>query len=423
MSHGRYKAASKCYYLFDASRKFVLFIMALCLITLSVETVSAQRALPQRTMKWEALAERLVDQLQLEPGEKVISLGHIDMFPELIPHLRYAVMKTGAIDLGVLNTLEEPFPENWDVATLRDGFAKSRAAYIELLKDVDVAIMLPGANPVQPAYGAMQMLLFNEGGARRTIHFHWSQAYSSSGNKVGLMGVTVLPGHSPPPMQVIDQVYQRAVLETDLAALAEHQERFSAAMKNGLVRITSPAGTDISFRIGDRDIIRQNGDASAARMREATAFLTREVELPAGVVRVAPLEVNVTGTVVYPFSAWNGQSVVNARLSFENGKIVNTEADVGAEHLEAELANAPQESLQFREFGLGFNPLLAIPKDIASWIPYFGYGAGIVRLGIGANMELGGAVPGRYYRWRDFLTDATVTIDGAVWVKGGNFVQ
>ena len=88
--------------------------------------------------------------------------------------------------------------------------------------------MLPGANPVQPAYSALQILLFREGGPRRTIHFHWTDVYSSSGNSFGLTGVTVLPGHSPPPMQVIDQVYQRAILETDLAALAEHQARFAS---------------------------------------------------------------------------------------------------------------------------------------------------------------------------------------------------
>jgi hypothetical protein len=58
-----------------------------------------------------------------------------------------------------------------------------------------------------------------------------------------------------------------------------------------------------------------------------------------------------------------------------------------------------------------------------TWIGYYGYGAGIVRLGIGNNGELGGAVSGRYFRWRDLLTDCTVTIDGEVWLKDGKFVR
>jgi len=42
------------------------------------------------------------------------------------------------------------------------------------------------------------------------------------------------------------------------------------------------------------------------------------------------------------------------------------------------------------------------------WIPYYGYGAGVVRLSLGDNSELGGKV-----------TDATVAVDGKVWVKDG----
>jgi hypothetical protein len=383
----------------------------------------AQNPLPQQSMQWRALAERIVEQLQLEPGEKVISLSRPGMFDELIPHLRYAVIEAGGVDLGVIDTLDEPFPEDWDEATLRAGFAASRAAYVELLRDVDAAVMLPGANPVQPAYSALQELLFREGGPRRTIHFHWTDSYSSSGNQVGMTGVTVLPGHSPPPMQVVNAVYQRAVLETDLAALAEHQARFVAALRDAEVRITTPAGTDLRFSVGDRDIIEQNGDASARRMRADAPFLVREVEIPGGVIRVAPVEANVNGIVVYPFSAWNGQSVVNARIEYRNGDIVATGADRGAEHLAAELEAAPAQAHRFREFGLGFNPLLRIPADNASWIPYFGYGAGIVRLGIGNNLELGGAVRGRYFRWRDLLTDATITLDGEAWLVDGEFVQ
>ncbi len=384
---------------------------------------AAQNPLPQHSMQWQALAERIVAQLQLEPGEKVISLGAPGKFAEIVPHLRYAVIKAGGVDLGVIEVMPEPFPEDWDETTLRDGFSAARDAYVELLRDVDAAIMLPGANPVQPAYSALQILLFTEGGPRRTIHFHWTDGYSSSGNQFGMTGVTVLPGHSPPPMQVVDAVYQRAVLETDLAALAEHQAGFAAALRDAEVHITSPAGTDLRFRVGDRAIVQQNGDASAARMREDAPFLVREVEIPGGVVRVAPLEDSVNGVVVYPFSAWDGHSVLNARITYRNGDIVATYADQGAAHIIAELEKAPESARRFREFGLGFNPLLSIPEDYASWIPYFGYGAGIVRLGIGDNMELGGEVRGRYFRWRDLLADATITLDNETWLKDGKFLK
>ncbi|MCU0759557.1 MAG: aminopeptidase [Steroidobacteraceae bacterium] len=383
---------------------------------------AGQPALPQRTMQWQALAARIVAQLQLEPGERVIAVAQPGVFTELVPHLRYEVMKAGGVDLGVLEVLDDPYPEAWDAGLLGRGFIAATAANASLLRDVDAAIMLPGANPVHPAYAAMQRLLREAAGPRRTIHFHWTDPYSSSGNESGLTGINVLPGFPPPPLQVVDRVYQRAVLETDLAALAAHQARFVAALRGALVRVTTPAGTDLRFRIGDRDVIEQNGDASARRMRAGAPFLVREVEIPAGAVRVAPLEDSVEGVVVYPFSAWAGQPVEDARLTLRAGTIVRVEARRGREHLEHELAAAPAEARRFREFGLGFNPLLA-PAATPGWIGYYGYGAGVVRLGLGNNAELGGSVRGRWFRWRDLLTDATVTLDGEPWLQDGRFVR
>jgi hypothetical protein len=65
----------------------------------------------------------------------------------------------------------------------------------------------------------------------------------------------------------------------------------------------------------------------------------------------------------------------------------------GKEAVEAELAQGGEAARSFREFALGCNPELAVP-DGAPWIPYYGYGAGVVRLSLGDNRELGGKVQG-----------------------------
>jgi hypothetical protein len=75
----------------------------------------------------------------------------------------------------------------------------------------------------------------------------------------------------------------------------------------------------------------------------------------------------------------------------------------------------------FREIGLGLNPRLAVP-DRAPWIPYYGYGAGVVRLSLGDNTELGGTVGGNYVRW-NFFTDLTVSVGNTVWVRDGKLLQ
>ena len=370
---------------------------------------SSAPAQPRLTMQWEAMAERLVTQLAPEPGERIVLVARPGQFDALIPPLRYALLRAGAVDLGVIDVVEEPYPEDWDADLLAQGAASARAVWREMLRDVDGAIMLPGARPDHAVYAALQDLLHE--GVGRTIHFHWTRNGSAF----------PLPGQPMPAAAVIDATYQRALLDTDYAALAAAQRRFAAAMRGAEVRVTSPAGTDLRFRIGDRPVNFGDGDASKARTDRGVILIDREIELPAGAVRVAPVEDTVDGVIVFPPSQWDGRPVTGLRLSIEGGRVAGLTAASGQEAAEAELAGVPAEARAFREFALGFNPLLAVPER-NPWIPYYGYGAGIVRLSLGDNSELGGTVTGGYVRW-NFFTDTTVTVGGETWVRDGRLVR
>ena len=286
-----------------------------------------------------------------------------------------------------------------------------REELVPRLRDVDLVVMLPGAYPVHPPYAAMQEVL--QEGRGRTIHFHWAGAYD-------------LNGAAMPIDDRVDALYETALLRTDYRALAVAQRRFEEAMLGATIRVTTPAGTDISFRIGDRPVTKQDGDASAARLADARNLIDREIELPAGAIRVAPIESTVEGTIVFPHSRWNGQQVSGLRLRFERGLVVDVRADSGAEAAIAEMDGAGPAGRAFREFALGFNPLLMISRNddagIEPWIPYYGYGAGVVRLSLGDNTELGGDVSGGYVRW-NFFPDATVTVDDEVWVRDGRLLR
>jgi leucyl aminopeptidase (aminopeptidase T) len=385
----------------------------LVIVAFTATCAAALAAQPRLTLDYPAMATRIVQQLALTPGERVMSIAHSGIFDDLLPHIRYEVMRAGGIDLGVVEVLREPVPESFDAGVLVKGARESRAHYKAMFRDVDAAIMMPGANTSHPAYLAMQDWLKDDltgRRGRRTVHFHWVE----NGSPYPLAGQPL------PSRAAMDATYQRALLDTDYRALGAIERRFADAIKAGEVHITSPAGTDMRFRAGDRPANLQDGDASAARSTRGRVLVDKEIELPAGVVRVAPLEETVEGVIAFPPSQWDGRPVDGLKLRFSRGRVVEVTAASGRDAVEAEMSKAGDAGRAFREIGLGFNPLLAVPER-TPWIPYYGYGTGVVRLSLGDNTELGGKVGGGYVRW-NFFTDLTVTVGGTTWVRHGKLL-
>ena len=381
------------------------------LVVLVVLAGAHSLAQPRLTFDYPAMAKRIVQQLALKPGERVMSIAHPGLFVELLPHIRYEVMRAGGVDLGVVEVLAEPWPESFETPVLIKGARESRSLYKAMFRDVDAAIMMPGANTTHPAYLAMQDWLkddLTEHRGRRTIHFHWLEAGSAY----------PIAGQPLPPRFALDEFYQRALLQTDYQALAAAQRKFADALRSGdEVHISSPLGTDLRFRAGDRPVNLQDGDASQSRAARGKVLVDHEIELPAGAIRVAPIEESVEGVIAFPPSQWDGRPVDGLRLRFSKGRVIEITARSGEDAVEAEMQKAGASGRAFREFALGMNPLLAVPER-QPWIPYYGYGSGVVRLSLGDNTELGGNVAGGYVRW-NFFTDLTVMVGGTTWVRGG----
>ncbi|MFQ5528279.1 MAG: M28 family peptidase [Thermoanaerobaculia bacterium] len=356
---------------------------------------------------YRALARKIVERLALKPREKVLLLCHPTRFQEIVPHLRYEVMKAGGINLGCLQVLPQPFPRGWDRQRVTRGFTQSREAMAEIVRGADALVALPGAWPNQSAYLAAQDVL--RSGHGRIVHFHWLGGYSLSGQQL-------------PVTARLDDTYVRAVLNTDHHSLAEEQRHFAEAARRGELHVTTPAGTDIRFRVGgERPVTIQDGDASANRATQARLLVDREIEIPAGAVRFAPLEPTVEGVIVFPDSYWSGEFVRAPRLVFSRGKVTAISAAGNEDAVRDELRNGGDAARHLRAFALGFNPHLAVPED-DPWVPYYGYGAGVVRLSLGQNSDLGGDVEGEYSRW-NFFIDATVDIDGERWVEEGRLLS
>jgi len=381
----------------------------------SVQTAVAEESEIFESGWWSPMVTRIVQQLELAPGERVFAVGRPELHAELPGLFATAVKAAGGIFVGTLST-EGPYGTDGEARFVERARGADQADLKELLRDVTVGIMLPGPTPADAPYAAMQDLLWEGLGRYRTVHFHWGGAYVVE-DLSWPIGSTA--GAVPTDGAREASLYRRAVLDLDFKALQASQNAFERAARNGEIHVTTPAGTDIRFRIGDRPVNRQDGDVSGTRMSKATILIDREIEFPAGAIRVAPIESTVHGVIVFPRSTWNGKQVDNLSFVFEEGILVSTTAGTNLRAVESELAIAGAKA--FREFGLGFNPLLAVPAD-NPWLPYFGYGAGVVRLSLGNNTELGGTVEGDYVRWNFFL-DATVSIGEDVWVENGQLIQ
>jgi hypothetical protein len=374
-------------------------------ITLVAGVVAGASLSAQSVTDTAGVAADLVARMQLRAGERVLLVAIPGRSDALIPALRHRIVAAGAADLGVLAPIGQP-SESWSTEFTRNA-PKDRAGLATYLATVDLAIMMPGVTAMAPAYAAMQDVLRSNRG--RTIHFHWEGAYALDGS--------VLPVTAERAA-----FYERVLRATDYAALGAAQSAFERAVRGGRVRVTTPAGTDLTFEVRDRPVTKQDGDASAVRAAQGRNLIDREVELPAGAIRVAPVEETVNGRIAFPPGMWGGERVSGLVMRLESGRVVDFVADSGTAGVNRELAQAGDAGRSFREFALGFNPLLAIPETGERWIPYYGYGAGVVRLSLGDNTELGGRVGGGFVRW-NFFTDATVTVGADTWVAGGKLVR
>jgi leucyl aminopeptidase (aminopeptidase T) len=378
-------------------------------LTIFVFLLGAMQSLGEAQMNHEQIAERILTSLHLQPGERVLIRYDPIYFAELVPHLRRGIRSVAAVDLAAVEYVQDAQPlqeipaDKMIRQVQREAHLK---AFTELLNAVDVYLWLP-ADDGRDLYDAEADALrswLKKGGTRRQLHFHW---------KTGSVMADGLAGeHS----ERLDQVYQDA-LNISYEELSSAQDRMIALLRSGKVQVTTPEGTNLSFTIGARPFNKQDGNATAERAQGARIQIDREIELPAGVIRVAPIEDSVNGVMVIPSVRFDQTVCKNLKLQILQGRVTVISAEENEEEAEKALKEAGDVALRFREFGLGMNPRLVIEEG-SNVLPYYGYGAGVVRLSLGDNQELGGNVRGGYVRWF-FFPNATIKAGNKTIVSGG----
>jgi leucyl aminopeptidase (aminopeptidase T) len=221
--------------------------------------------------------------------------------------------------------------------------------------------------------------------------------------------------------RTLSECYDRA-LYLDYAALTAHQRRVIEPLRTSTVAITDPRGTRLTFELRNAHFHVGNGDASKPFIdgyaRPGSAR-DREVELPCGAIRTVDIE-SAEGVVVTPPDVFAGRPVGSLRLEFRKDRITRITSEHHSGWVEALWGADTGDKDRIGEFNLGVSPALRMIPGV-SYIPYYGYGAGIIRLSLGDNTESGGKNRSSYHHWL-FLTDATVTANGRPIVERGELV-
>ena len=344
------------------------------------------------TADYEKCARKIAEALRFQAGESVLLKVDVRLFTKIVTPLRKEIRSSRAFVSGTILSEETPETSTAELSSIR-----------RLFDAADVFIWLPevrqGNTPA--VRQALDEWLNSKRG--RSVHFHWAS------------GTYPVPGTTPPAPDVVDRHYLEA-LDVPPAELEAMHERAIEVLRSGPVRITTSEGTDMTFIVGDRTFSSQTGDASPDAARSWTLRIDRDVEMPSGVLRIAPIETSANGTLFLPNWQHLGIQARELLLRFVDGQVVDIQGN-NATAVEGALSEAGGAAKTFREFGLGCNRILEIDPD-QPYIGYYGYGAGVVRLSLGDNLEMGGANRGGGVYW-NFITNATVTAGGTTLVEDG----
>lgn len=361
----------------------LLLWTSLCPVSLAAQVISRPR------VDHAGLADLIVNRAwQLARGERVVIFWDPVDDRGVAAPLRAAIEKAGAQYREVVPPPAAEFRAMPEAE--RDALKDEWEA---LFREADAAIWLPLNRAIE---GRLFERLVEQS-SLRSIHYHW-----------------FLPTDAA-ERDPVERMYAAAIAvppEQLLARIAAVER----AVRGATIRVTAPNGTDLTFEIPSNAWVHRNtGDASRAKALEARSVRDREEELPASLFRTTDLR-NVRGTVV-GYSSFSTRSPA-VRAMFVGGKVGRLEGLQGQPEVVLRWEAATGDKALPAEFTISTNP--ALPAVLRSgFMPYYGYGAGVVRLAIGDNWESGGSNRSSNGEVLFFLPNATVTANGIEIVKDG----
>ncbi len=367
----------------------------------TVSEPAASQAGPASRVDWPRIADLVINRtLKLAPGERVVLFWDQASDRGTAPALRSAITAAGGV---IAAEITPPGPPELEAARrlppAAQALQKARrdSIWSAAFAGADAAIWLPtGLAPVTER--PFERLV--ERSKVRSIHFHWF----------------LPPDIADVP--AIEAMYAAAVSVAP-DRLQGRIEAVETAVRGATVTITAPNGTNLTLKVLPNAWVHRNtGDASRAKVTGARSVRDRQEELPASVFRTTDIAA-VEGTYV-GYSSFDTRSPI-LKVTFAKGRVTGFESSRGADAIVSTWRKATGDKTVPGEFVIGTNPELTSVMP-SGFMPYYGYGAGVVRLAVGDNWESGGKNRSSNGEVLLFIPNATVTANGRVVVKDGQLM-
>jgi leucyl aminopeptidase (aminopeptidase T) len=202
--------------------------------------------------------------------------------------------------------------------------------------------------------------------------------------------------------------WTEGAMTADYSAIRAVAERLAARLREGrLVRVTSPAGADITVSREGREprgwytgIVRNPGEISA---------------FPGGEVSFPPVEGSSNGVIVFERVMTDlGPISEPITVTVEDGLAVSIDGGLDAERLRAAIDGVPGAT-NLGELGIGLNPAARVTDDITESKKQLG----TAHFALGDNAGGYGGVVESPIHIDGMLFDVTIAIDGDLVVEDG----
>jgi leucyl aminopeptidase (aminopeptidase T) len=286
--------------------------------------------------------------------------------------------------------------ESCAIITDDERMAIGEALYVVASEITDDAVLVRyppgeqhGAEPPEPVTGAMTGADVVLAPTTKSLsHTNARTDATAAGARMA-----TLPG-------ITDGVFLMG-LDADYEAIRDACRRMLDIVEGATeLRVTSPQGTDITVRPGDRAWREDTGI-----VHEPGAFSN----LPAGEVFVSPEtadgRVVVDGTMMPHGQLTDGQTVA---FTVEDGQVTEIEDDAVRAEVETAAETTGAAAYNFAELGIGTNVAV---RDLVGSVLLDEKAAGTVHMAIGDDHGIGGDVEAPIHL-DGILTDPTVFVDG-----------